>query len=168
MRCRYLSAEIRGDRSTQNLPDFDDWIETDSWQTVEGQFVGIGVLPEIVVDGCAPTGGARTAAGRASSSRRKDGAKIDGAWLTWVFCPEDNGGDESTITRSDLEHLQRTYSPAAVGKQATAKHSVIQREHELANDTAKGQTEPLSLSAEWNEERVLAFSIECREQVRPY
>ena len=157
MRCRFLPAESHSDASAGKVPDFDDWVETDAWRTVEGHFIGIGVLPQIVVAGCAPpaigSAAARAAAVRASSSRRKSAARADGAWLTWVFSHE--GGDESlsTISRAELEELQSTYSPGAVGKHTTE-----------SDDVSSGQD--YSVPQLWNEERVVAFSIECQEQVR--
>lgn len=168
MWCRYLLAGSHGDTNAGKVPEFDDWIETDVWHTVEGQFVGIGVLPSIVVAGCAPpaigTAAARATAVRTSSTQGREGAVVDGAWLTWVFCSEGTGSDDSqvTIPRSKLEELQRTYSPAAVGKQATAKaiRTEFQSGHPLGPDRSLPQR---SL---WNEAKVTAFSIECREQVR--
>lgn len=108
---------------------------------MEGDFVGIGVLPQVVVNGCAPppigTAAARAAA-RAAASGGGGGA---GAWLTWIF-------DSGDTTRSELEELQHTYSAAAVGEQAAAN------ENSDADD---------SHPALWSSEQVAAFSIECRE-----
>ena len=159
MWCRFLSAESHSDANEGKVPDFDDWVETDAWRTVEGHFVGIGVLPQIVVAGCAPpaigSAAARAAAVRASPSRSRTAAEADGAWLTWVFSHEggDDDDSQSTITRSELEELQSTYSPGAVGKHTTE-----------SNDDSSGQDN--SVPQLWNEERVVAFSIECQEQVR--
>ena len=134
----YLPASSKGEAA----PQFDNWVETDAWQTVEGEFVGMGVLPQVVVNGCAPppigTAAARAAA-RASVSG--EGGAGAGAWLTWVF-------DSGNITRSELEELQHTYSAAAVGEQAAANES---------SDADDSQS-PL-----WSSEQVSAFSIECRE-----
>ena len=169
MWCRYLLAGSHGDSNVGKVPEFDDWIETKAWHTVEGQFIGIGVLPSIVVAGCAPpaigTAAARATAVRASSTQGREGAVVDGAWLTWVFCCEGTGndGNQVTIPRSKLEELQRTYSPAAVGRQvaANALSTHFQSGHSSGPDSSLPQR---SL---WNEAKVAAFSIECREQVRP-
>lgn len=155
---RYLTAEA----STGAQLSFEDWAEeTDAWHVVEGEFVGVGVVPQIVADGCAPPP-IGTAAARAAARASSAFGKTDGAWLTWVF-----DGD-GKLTRTDLEQLQHTYSAAAVGRQAQATESMAVDEiEEAATAAANGgdSDEPVPSRAMWNEAKVVAFSIECREQV---
>ena len=75
---RYLPAESHSSTSKGTVPDFDDWDETDGWHTVEGQFVGIGVLPQIIVAGCAPPAlGTAAARAAAVSARKRKEANFD-------------------------------------------------------------------------------------------
>lgn len=150
---RYLSAESHSSTNIGKVPDFDDWAETGVWHTVEGQFVGISVLPQITVAGCAPPALGTAAARAAAVSARRRKEAVDGAWLTWVFSAE--GSDGVSSNRSELEELQRTYSPSAVGKQAT-----------VASDSPDETDESPQQRRLWSEKRVVAFSIECKEQVR--
>eukprot|EP01043_Picozoa_sp_COSAG02_P039031 COSAG02_NODE_3053_length_7462_cov_3.529540_4_plen_195_part_00 len=153
---RYLPAESHSSTSEGTVPDFDDWDETDGWHTVEGQFVGIGVLPQIIVAGCAPPALGTAAARAAAVSARKRKEAIDGAWLTWVFSAE--GSDGVGNNRSELEELQRAYSPSVVGRQA-----IVASDSSDEIDEADESPQQRRL---WNEKRVVAFSIECKEQVR--
>ena len=114
-------------------PEFDDWEQTESWREIEGDFVSIGVLPRTVV------GGARAPLAIGGAAARA--ATTGGAWLTWVF----NGAG---TTRSELEALQRAYSAAAVGHEAQCETT------ETVDST------PPRL---WEQENVLAFSIQCTE-----